>query len=148
MNDFVREQARELGRLLTESEEHKRLAKARATVEGHEAAKVMLRDFRARQEDLETKRRNGEKIEDHELKELRDFSQILYYNPYIRELIDAEMAFAGLMMEVQRVLAEPLGLGALEQAEGSETEPPAASQPERDRPQVIRPKSKLWVPPR
>ncbi|NLW09470.1 MAG: YlbF family regulator [Firmicutes bacterium] len=102
--------ARELGRALAESEEFKAYQKAKEQVEEHEAAKIMLEDFRRKQLALETKTLRGEEPSSTEVEELKKLSEILGYNPYIREYIMAEMRFTQLILEVQKTIADAAGL--------------------------------------
>src|SRR5690554_7702738 len=77
--------AKELGAALAESEEHKAYQKAKEQVEGHEAAKIMLEDFRQQQWALEKKRLAGEEPGEEEMEKVKKLSEVMGYNPYIRE---------------------------------------------------------------
>ena len=102
--------ARELGRALAESEEFKAYQKAKEQVEEHEAAKIMLEDFRKKQLALEKKAMSGEEPSSAEVEQLKKLSEILGYNPYIREFLLAEMRFTQLILEVQKAIADAAGL--------------------------------------
>ncbi|HHU82892.1 MAG TPA: YlbF family regulator [Firmicutes bacterium] len=128
--------ARELGRALAESEEYKAYQKAKQQVEEHEAAKIMLEDFRKKQLALEKKALSGEEPSFAEVEELKRLSEILGYNPYIREYLLAEMRFTQLMIEVQKAIADSAGLdlpgfGGGKPAKAGEKEGKTAEEPAR-----------------
>lgn len=102
--------ARELGTALAGSEEFKTYQKAKHQVEEHEAAKIMLEDFRKKQLALEKKSLGGDEPTSAEIEELKKLSEIMGYNPYIREYLLAEMRFTQLIMEVQKTMADSAGL--------------------------------------
>lgn len=127
--------ARELGKALAESEEYKAYQKAKQQVEEHEAAKIMLEDFRRKQMALEKKTLRGEEPSSEEVEQLKKLSEILGYNPYIREYIMAEMRFTQLILEVQKAIADAAGLelpgftGETEKTGGKEDKVKAAEEP-------------------
>ncbi|NLY88009.1 MAG: YlbF family regulator [Firmicutes bacterium] len=126
--------ARELGRTLAESEEYRAYQKAKQQVEEHEAAKIMLEDFRRKQLALEQKALRGEEPSSAEVEQLKKLSEILGYNPYIREYLLAEMGFSQLLLEVQETIADAAGLelpgfGGEKPARAGEKEDRAAEEP-------------------
>lgn len=102
--------ARELGAALTASEEYQAYQKAKKQIEQHEAAKIMLEDFRQHQWALEKKRLAGEEPSPEEVEKIKKLSEIMGYNPYIREYLMAEIKFSQLMLEVQKTIADSAGL--------------------------------------
>ena len=102
--------ARELGKAMAGSEEYKAYQKAKQQVEEHEAAKIMLEDFRKKQLALEKKALSGEEPSSAEVEQLKKLSEILGYNPYIREYLLAEMRFTHLVFAVQKAIADAAGL--------------------------------------
>lgn len=105
-----RAQARLLARALQESQEYRALQRAREEVEAHEAARIMVRDFKERQKKLQEKVMGGGKVTPEEEKELERLLELLSMNPYARDLLEAEFHFARLMVEIQQVLGEAVGL--------------------------------------
>src|SRR5690606_14512331 len=91
-------------------DEYKALQAAREEMERHEAAKIMLRDFRQKQAALEAKLLSGETPGDEEIAAIQQAYQIVALNPYVRRLLEAEIAFAAMMADVQRILAAAVGV--------------------------------------
>ncbi len=131
----ILQKTQELADSLVESNEYQKLVKARKSVESHQAAKVMLRDFHKKQMDLQQQQMEGKPVSENQADELRKLYEVLSINPYIRELFEAEFAFSGLMMEVQDIISKALGLNESDDEETKdaieETKPP---------------QKKLWTP--
>ncbi|MDI7248257.1 MAG: YlbF family regulator [Bacillota bacterium] len=104
----VMEKARDLASAIRESPEFVRILHARKEIESHEAARIMFRDFEKMRMDMEALAKKGEKIPEQKLDAFKRSFEIISYNPYIRDLLDAEVAFARLFTQVQQVIAEPL----------------------------------------
>lgn len=104
----VMEKAKELADALRESTEFARVRNARNEIECHEAARIMFRDFEKMRRDIEALVRKGEKVPEDKLDAFNRSLEIISYNPYIREFLDAEIAFARLFAQVQQVIAESL----------------------------------------
>lgn len=104
------ELAKQLAKSLAESEEYRNYQKAQEKMAEHEAAKVMLEDFRKKQWDYERKKANGEKnlgpLED----ELKKLSGVIGLNPFVRDYLMTEYQFSQILMEVQRIIGEGVGL--------------------------------------
>ncbi|MGE5553217.1 MAG: YlbF family regulator [Betaproteobacteria bacterium] len=101
--------ARQLGQALAASEEYAAFRKAQAEVENNVAAQVMLRDFRTRQFELEKAKLAGT-FTPEMAKELQEKAQIVAVNPVVRDYLMAEARFGNLMMEVQKILGEAVGI--------------------------------------
>lgn len=97
--------AKQMAKALAESEELKKLKEAKKVLEEHEAAKIMMQDFRKKQFEFEKVKMSGENTEALE-KELMQMSTIVQANPYVREYLMAEFAFGGIMMEIQKLIEE------------------------------------------
>jgi cell fate (sporulation/competence/biofilm development) regulator YlbF (YheA/YmcA/DUF963 family) len=104
------ELAKQLAKSLAESVEYQNYQKAKAKVEEHEAAKVMLDDFRKKQWDYERKKAGGEKNLEPLEEELRKLSGVVGLNPFVRDYLMAEYQFSQILMEVQRIIGEGVGL--------------------------------------
>lgn len=102
--------ATELAEALRESAERQAFLEAEARVKQHEAAKIMLEDLRGKQLEMEKKMISGEEITAEEKERLKKLTEVVGYNPYIREYLLAEMKFQGLLMETQKIIASGLGL--------------------------------------
>lgn len=128
--------AQELAEALGQSSEYQRLKQARETIEQHESAKIMLRNFSEKQLELQKQQLDGQPITESQVEELRQLYEVLSINPYIRELFEAEFQFSGLMMEVQEVLTKAISLKPLDDDQVDQKE----SQ------QIIKPEKKIWTP--
>ncbi len=104
MDPRIQRQAEELGRLLAESEEYQALEKARATLGEHSAAQIMLKDLQQKQENLRKKQMNGEEITEKEVQNFQRSSQVVAMNPYVREMLEAEMVFSQMLTQLQQIL--------------------------------------------
>jgi cell fate (sporulation/competence/biofilm development) regulator YlbF (YheA/YmcA/DUF963 family) len=107
------ELAKQLAKSLTESSEYQAYAKAKSNLEVHEAARIMLEDFRKKQWELERKKANGDKILDSSEEELRKLAEIIGLNPFIREYLMAEFQFSQTIMEIQQIIGEAIGIQPL-----------------------------------
>lgn len=102
--------AKELADSIRESEEFKSWEAAKKKIEEHEAAKVMLEDFRKKQWKLEEARIAGQEITDEEKAELKKLFEIISYNPYVSELLMAEMRINNMVLEIQKIIASAIGV--------------------------------------
>ncbi|TCL73233.1 cell fate (sporulation/competence/biofilm development) regulator YlbF (YheA/YmcA/DUF963 family) [Hydrogenispora ethanolica] len=106
----VIEFAKQLGKALAESDEFQKYQQAKQVLDQHEAARVMLDDFRKKQMEYERKKLNGDQLLQPYEEELRKLSAVIGLNPYIREYLMAEFQFSSLMMEVQKIIGKAVGL--------------------------------------
>ncbi|NMB12987.1 MAG: hypothetical protein GX977_11995 [Firmicutes bacterium] len=136
----VKKKAYELAKAVAESPEYLRLKEAETVVNERQAARLMLQDTQEKQAKLREKYAAGEKITDAELEDLQKTMELVSFNPYIRELLEAEYAFTELMAEVWQIIGEAVGLD-MPKAEGAQAQP--ESEPE---PKVSEARSRLWVP--
>lgn len=128
----ILDRARALAEVLKRDPAVERLRQARRTVQEREAARIMFRDLRVRQQNLLRRRAAGEAVSPEEWEEFRRVAEVVSYNPYVRELLEAEEAVAHLLAAVMAVLEEGLELPRLEEVDGEralEQAPPAASPP-------------------
>lgn len=102
--------ARQLAEALRTSEEYRRLAKAREAVEENVAAQIMLRDFRAKQADFQARQLLGQKVTKAQEEEFRRLTEVVMYNPAVRDYLYAEQEVLAIVAEVQKLLAEALDL--------------------------------------
>ena len=109
MSAAILDLARQLGQALAASEEYAAYKRAQAEVEKNLAAQFMLRDFRTRQFEVEKAKLAGS-FKPEMVKELEEKAQIVAANPIVREYLAAEAAFGQLMLEVQRILGEAVGI--------------------------------------
>ncbi|HKM17914.1 MAG: YlbF family regulator [Firmicutes bacterium] len=135
----IKVRAKQLADAIVETPEYQRLKQARAEIEQHHAAKVMLRDFQKKQLDLQKQHLEGTPVTESQAEELSKLYEILNINPYIRELLQAELAFQKLMMDIQEILSDAIDLEPLYELEDEEVE----TKPEDA---IQKATKKLWVP--
>lgn len=123
----VQRKAEELAEAIVNSQEYKRLLEARTKVNGHQAARVMLRDFQQKQLELHRQQMEGQEITPEQEEQLQNLFGVISINPYIRELFEAEFAFSGMMMRVNDALAKVLDF----QDEGDDEEEPKLEIPKK-----------------
>ncbi|NLW56185.1 MAG: YlbF family regulator [Firmicutes bacterium] len=111
--------AKELANSIRESQEYKAWEAAKKKVDEHEAAKIMLEDFRKRQWELESARISGENVEEKE-EEFKKLAEIINYNPYVREFLMAELNLNKMFMEIQKIIASAIGCDLPAQEEAKE----------------------------
>lgn len=137
MEPNVKEKTEALAKALAESETYKNLVAAREEIEKHEAAKIMVRDLGQKLGRLQEKLLRGEQPSEEETADYQQTAALVTMNPYVRRLLEAEMAFAEMMAAVQMELARAVGLEEPDQLlEASESA----------RSVQAAPKSRLWVP--
>lgn len=108
----IKARAKQLADALAESPEYQRLKQAREDIDQHQAAKVMLRDFRKKQFELQKQQFEGNEVTETQTEELSKLYEVLNINPYIRELLEAELAFHNIMMEIQETLSKAIDLSS------------------------------------
>lgn len=138
MDPNVKRKTEALAEALASSDMYAELVAAREDIDRHEAAKIMLRDFVAKQQQLQEQLMQGEQPSESDVADYQRTAEIVGMNPYVRRLLEAEMAFSDMMMEIQRELARAVGM-ELPDEPGAEVtpEPEAVEKP---------PQSRLWVP--
>ena len=95
----------------------------------------MLQDVEKAEEAAE-KYAAGEEPAEAELQDLQKTMELVSFNPYIRDLLDAELSFSKMMAEIWEIIGEALGL-----------EPPEAQPTEQEpEPRASEASSRLWVP--
>lgn len=149
MDPRILEKAEELGKLLAASEEYNALQKARAVLEEHSAAKIMLNDIQNRQEKLRNKQMTGEQITEAEIQDLQRALQIVSMNPYVRQMLEAEMAFSHMLHLVQRALFAPVGIELPDDEMGKEEEAEegaTAAAKKAEEEAASKARKRLWVP--
>lgn len=102
--------AKELATSIRESQEYLAWQKAKEELDKHEAAKIMLEDFRKKQWELEKTRLSGEKIQPEQEEQFKKLAEIIQYNPYVRDFLLAELNLNQLIMEIQRIIASAVGV--------------------------------------
>lgn len=123
----VRIKAHELAKEIKESKEWQRFESAKKEIEQHEAAKLMLRDFNAKQLELYQKELMGEKPSEEDLAVLQRLAETVSFNPYVREFLEAEYEFTQMMAEVQNIINDALGIKVPEPGSDDNAQKPQSS---------------------
>lgn len=139
MEPDVKRKTEALAKALAESDVYKNVKEARDEIDQHEAAKIMLRDLTEKQQAIQEKLLQGQEPSEAEIEDYRKTADIVGLNPHVRRLLETEMAFQNMMMEVQKMLAEAVGL---EVEDPSEVAQQAQQTPPKEQPKT----SRLWIP--
>lgn len=137
MDPRIKRKVDELAELLKESDVLKALREARDELSRHEAAKIMLRDLQAKQRALQQKILRGEEPGENEVADYQRAFELAGFNPYVRSVVEAEIALGEILMYIQQRVDEVL---AVVQDDG-ETAGGASGAEENKMP-----RSRLWVP--
>ena len=70
----------------------------------------MLRDLRTKQQRIAEKLERGEQPTESEMADLERTAEIAGFNPYIRELFQAELVLGEVLTEIQREIAHAVGI--------------------------------------
>jgi len=112
MDREVAAKAAAVAAAIKETELYRAWVKAREDVAQRHAAQVMLRDLRAVEAELMRKAEAGETPTPEEQERWQRTVETVSYNPYVRAVLETDMALAQLLAEVQQVIARELGLAA------------------------------------
>lgn len=105
--------AQELARQLADSQEYRALGDAEAELKGHAAAQIMWEDFIKQQQACYEPGITEEEAKAR-LKDVEKTFELISHNPYIRQFLLAQMEFGQLWDEIQKTLAEAIGIKAEE----------------------------------
>ncbi|MBO2518995.1 MULTISPECIES: YlbF family regulator [Limnochorda] len=134
---------RSLREALASSQAVARVREARQMVASREAARIMLKDVQEVQQEILERTERGEEVPQELVARYQHVTSLAAYNPYIRELFEAEAELLALLNQIQRELLEAAGL-----MEG-QAPPQGPDRPAGDgggRKTVDAVQSKLWVP--
>lgn len=155
MNPEVKAKAEALADALAESKEYQEFVDARESLENHEAAKIMLRDFQSKQAALQQKVFSGQQPTEAEVNALQEAYRLVTFNPYVRRAVEAEAVFAQLLADVQKIIGEAVGIEMPDDeetlAEGGSAGAPGDAGPSPTQPGGLDDsggsgRSRLWVP--
>jgi cell fate (sporulation/competence/biofilm development) regulator YlbF (YheA/YmcA/DUF963 family) len=110
---LIIDKARELGIALSESDEFKRMIAARAILEDNSAVSEMLKDYQKKQKEIVDilSGDNPDSVLVAALtNDIDNMQSTLLVNPVFSELMEAQNDFQKLMNDVNKVLAECIGM--------------------------------------
>lgn len=113
--------AEELASQLAQSDEYQSLKKAEAELDAHAAAKIMWQDLRKKQQACQEAGLSQEDLKTR-FEELQKTYELVSHNPYIRNYLMAQMELGQLWSEIQKLLAEAIGIKMEEQGESQDEE--------------------------
>ena len=101
---------RSLREALASSQAVARVREARQMVASREAACIMLKDVQEVQQEILERTERGEEVPQELVARYQHVTSLAAYNPYIRELFEAEAELLALLNQLQRELLEAAGL--------------------------------------
>jgi len=107
----VYDQAHNLTRAIKESEEFKQYDYLKKVIEQNEELSKMIKDFQAKQFELQAKQMMGEETAPEMMGTIQELYQILMKDPTASQYMQAEMRFSLMMNDVYKILGEGIGLG-------------------------------------
>lgn len=107
----VYDQAHGLAKAIKECEEYKQYAQLKATIDANGSLAKMVKDFQAKQFEVQTKQMMGEEIGPDIMSQVQELYQIMTRDPLAAQYMQAEMRFSLMMNDVYKILGEAIGLG-------------------------------------
>lgn len=101
--------AHDLARALAESQEYRQYEEARKKLETNQENLKMVQDFRVKQLEIQQAQVMGQNV-DERIKQLEPFFKVLSMNPAINEFLQVEMRFSQMMMDIQKIIGEAVGV--------------------------------------
>ena len=102
----VYDQLHELERAIRESEEFKQYAAVKDKVAGNDELNNMIKDYQAKQMELQMKQAMGESIEEEAMKLMQPLYEVMMKDPIAAEYLQCEMRFGMMMNDVYKVMTE------------------------------------------
>lgn len=109
MNSY--DKAHELARALQGSSEYQQFLSAKKALDGDGAAKKMIKDFLARQMEIEYERMAGKGEDKEKIAQLQKMAELVSFNPGARDFLQAHMRFQRVMADVYKILGESIAEG-------------------------------------
>ncbi|MEE0742455.1 MAG: YlbF family regulator [Emergencia sp.] len=106
----VYDQAHGLAKAIRESEEFKQYDQLKKIVEQNEELSGMIKDFQAKQFEVQTKQMMGEASSADMMQNVQELYQIIMKDPAAAQYMQAQMRFSLMMNDVYKILGEVMGL--------------------------------------
>lgn len=106
----VYDAANNLARSIRESHEYKSYKQMEEAVKSSEPVMKMIKDFHAKQFELQKKQMMGETPTEFEMKQLQKLVEVASVDPLARDFLSAEMRFTMMMQDVSKILGDVMGL--------------------------------------
>jgi cell fate (sporulation/competence/biofilm development) regulator YlbF (YheA/YmcA/DUF963 family) len=111
--------AKDLAEKLAGSDEYKSLKQAESELNAHTAAQIMWQDLEKKQRACQDPGLSQEELKDR-YGDMQKTLELVGHNPYIRQLLLAQMAMGQLWAEIHKILAEAIGIKIEGQGESSD----------------------------
>ncbi|BDG60076.1 YlbF family regulator [Caldinitratiruptor microaerophilus] len=115
---YIHELAHKLAKALQASPENQTFQEARRRVKADSRAEKQLLALRSKQWELAALQAQGKTPDAEHLKALQELAAAVQANPVAREYVEAEAQLTQLWSEINRILAEALGLPVAAQGSG------------------------------
>ncbi|MGE5545078.1 MAG: YlbF family regulator [Bacillota bacterium] len=106
----VYDKAHETARALKESPQYKAYNKAKEELKADQNSWQMVRDFRARQTQIQKQILSGEEPPADRIKELQNLSEIIGKSQRVTDFFLAEMELIKVVEDIQRILVKSIDL--------------------------------------
>ncbi len=102
----VYDQLHGLEKAIKESEEFKQFQAVKVKVAANEELDSMIKDYQAKQMELQMKQAMGESIEAEAMKLIQPLYEVMMKDPTAAEFLQCEMRFGMMMNDVYKVLTD------------------------------------------
>ncbi|WP_037372945.1 YlbF family regulator [Anaerovorax odorimutans] len=102
----VHDEARNLAKVLKESEEYKSYKELKETASKNPELVEMLNDFQAKQFEIQSKQMIGEEISEDMKGQMQSLYEIIMKDPLAAQYMQAEMRFSMLINDIYTILGE------------------------------------------
>ncbi len=110
----VYDQAHGLAKAIRASEEFKQYDQLKKVVDQNEELSAMIKDFQAKQFEVQAKQMMGDNSVDGMMQSVQDLYQIIMKDPMAAQYMQAEMRFSLMMNDVYKILGEVMGIGNMQ----------------------------------
>ncbi|HAK73954.1 MAG TPA: YlbF family regulator [Sporomusaceae bacterium] len=109
MNSY--DKAHELARALQSSSEYQQFLTVKKAIDSDGPAKKMIKDFLARQMEIEYERMAGKGEDKEKMAQLQKMAELISFNPAARDFLQAHMRFQRVMADVYKILGDSIAEG-------------------------------------
>ncbi len=106
----VYDKAHETARALKESPQYKEYVRVREELKADQSSWQMVKDFRARQTQIQKQILSGEEPSADRIKEIQDLSEIIGKSPRVTDFFRVEMELIRILEDIQRILVKSIDL--------------------------------------
>lgn len=107
----IYDKTHELAQALKNSEEYRTFLVAKQGIENDETAKKMVKDFIAKQMEIEYERMSGKTEDKAKTEQLQKMYELLAYNNKARDFLQAHMRFQRVMADLYKIIGESVAEG-------------------------------------